>query len=130
MKKCLVLSVITVFFLISCSRTGHQLVGTWKVNKVELNFKDANLPQAVITHIKDEQKQLSFKIINDSLMVLILSHNTHEARWQMDPKTKVIKYYFEGRKNSVNKLGKWEGSEIVCESNTPLGTMTVIFTKQ
>ena len=130
MKKLLALSAIAVFFLMACSSPGHQLIGTWKVSKVETNFKDTNLPKAIITHIKDEQKKLSFKIINDSLMVLILDKNTHEANWKIDSKTKVIKYYFDNQKNSVNKLGTLEGDEIVSESHTPLGMLTVIFKKQ
>lgn len=130
MKKLLVLSLITSLFLISCSGTNHQLVGTWKVSKVETNFKATNIPKAVITHIKNEQKQISFKIINDSIMVLILDKNTHEARWKMDPNSKMIKYHFKSQKNYINKLGKWEGNEIVSTTNTPLGTLTVVFTKQ
>lgn len=130
MKKLLVPAVITAFFLISCSNTGRELVGTWKVSQVETNFKDSNLPKAIITHIKDEQKQLSFKIINDSVMVLILDQNTHEAKWKMDSKTKVISYYFDSQKNVINKLGTWDGNDITSESNTPLGKLTVTFKKQ
>ncbi|MBE0651049.1 MAG: hypothetical protein IH595_09420 [Bacteroidales bacterium] len=130
MKKLLAFSAMAVFFLAACSSSGHELIGTWKVSKVETHFKDTNLPKAIITHIKDEQQQLSFKFINDSLMVLILDKNTHEAKWNIDSKTKVIKYYFDDQKGSVNTLGTLEGNEIVTESNTPLGTLTVIFTKQ
>ncbi len=114
----------------SCSNTGHELVGTWKVSQVKTNFKDTNLPKVVIAHIKDEQKQLSFKIINDSVLVVILDKNAHEAKWKMDSKSKVISYYFDNQKNIINKLGTWEGNDIVSESNTPLGKLTVIFKKQ
>lgn len=130
MKKLLVLAAVTVFFLAACSSSKHQLLGTWKVSKVETNFKNTNLPKAVVEHIKDEQKQLSFKIVSDSVMVLILDNNTHEARWKMDPKTKVIKYYFKNKENSVYKLGTWDGNNITTQSNTPLGDITIIFKKE
>ena len=130
MKRLLALAAMAVFFLAACSNSTHQLVGTWKVSKVETNFKNSNLPKPVLTHIKNEQKQLSFKIINDSVMVLILDNNTHEAKWKMDPKTKVIKYYFDNQKNSMNKLGTWNGNNIVSQSHTPLGELTVVFKKQ
>ena len=130
MKKLLIPAIIIVFFMMSCSNPGHKLVGTWKVSQVETNFKDTNLPKTIITHIKDEQKQLSFKIINDSVMVVILDNNAHEATWEMDSKSKVISYYFNNQKNVINKLGTWEGSDIVSESITPLGKLTVIFKKQ
>ena len=130
MKKLLVLAAMAVFFLTACSSSEHQLIGTWKVNKVETNFKDNNLPKSVVEHIKNEQKQLSFRIVNDSVMMLILDNNTHEARWKMDAKTKEIKYYFEKQKTAVHKLGTLEGNNIVTQSNTPLGTLTVTFKKQ
>ncbi len=130
MKKLLAIIATAVFFLTACSNPGHQLIGTWKVSKVETNFQDTNLPKAIVKHIQNEQKQLSFKIINDSLMVLILDKNAHEAKWKINPSTKEIQYYFDDHKNSVNKLGKLEGNDIVTESHTPLGTLTVIFKKQ
>lgn len=130
MKKLLVFAAVSVFFLAACSSSKHQLVGMWKVSKVETNFKNSNIPKAVVEHIKDEQKQLSFKIVNDSVMVLILDNNTHEARWKMDPKTKVIKYYFKNKENSIHKLGTWNGNDITTQSNTPLGEITITFKKE
>jgi PBP1b-binding outer membrane lipoprotein LpoB len=130
MKKLFALIAVSLFFLAACSSPSQHLVGTWKVSKVETNFKDTNLPKSVIAHIKNEQKKISFKIVNDSILVLMLDNNTHEARWKMNPKTKVINYYFHHQKNAMNKLGTWEGNDIVSESSTPLGKLTVVFKKQ
>ena len=130
MKKLLVLTVMTVFFMAACSSPGHHLVGTWKVSKVETNFKETNLPKSIVTHIKNEQKKISFKIINDSILVLMLDHNTYEARWEMNPETKVIKYYFHHRKNSKHPLGTLKNNTIISQSTTPLGALTVVFKKQ
>lgn len=130
MKKLMALTAMAVFILTACSSPIQHLVGTWKVSKVETNFKDTNLPKSVVAHIKNEQKKISFKIVNDSILVLMLDNNTHEARWQMNPKTKVIKYYFHHQKNSMNKLGTWEGNDIVSQSKTPLGELTIVFKKQ
>lgn len=130
MKKLLALTAMAVLFLAACSSPTQHLVGTWKVSKVETNFKDTNLPKSVVTHIKNEQKKISFRIVNDSIMVLMLDNNTHEARWKVNPKTKVIKYYFNNQKNSMHKLGTWKENNIVSQSNTPLGELTIVFKKQ
>ena len=130
MKKLLALSVIAVFFITSCSNPNSKLIGTWKVNSVKTHFKMSNLPSNVIQHVENEQKKISFKIVSDSVMVFMLDNNTHEAKWNMDPQTHVIKYYFTNQKDLVNTLGTLKGNQIISNSNTPLGKITVVFEKQ
>lgn len=124
------LTVLAVFFLSSCSSPKRKLIGTWKVSKVETNFKNTKLPPNIIAHIKEEQKQISFEIVNDSVMVLMLDNNAHEAKWILGPKDKSISYYFSHQKNTINKLGVWNGNTIVSKSNTPLGQLIVIYAKK
>lgn len=130
MKKLLILSAIAMFFMVSCSNPESKLIGTWKVTDVQAHFDVKNLPPNITKHVENEQKKISFKIVSDSVMVLILDKNTHEAIWKMDPKTKVIKYYFSDQKNLINTLGTVKGNQIVSESKTPLGKITVVFEKQ
>ncbi|MBN2639396.1 MAG: hypothetical protein JXR65_09980 [Bacteroidales bacterium] len=130
MKNFWIPAVLMLFFFSSCSSQGSKLKGTWKVSNVETHFEVQNLPPNVIQHVKDEQKKISFRIVSDSVMVLMLDNNTHEAIWKMDPKTHVIKYYFSNQKDLINTLGTFKGNEIISESNTPLGKITVVFEKQ
>lgn len=130
MKNLWVPVVLLFFFFSSCTSEQSKLKGTWKVSDVETQFKVKNLPSNLIQHIKDEQKKISFKVVSDSVMVLILDKSPHEAVWKMNPKTHVIKYYFSDQKGFLNTLGTLKGNEIVSESKTPLGKITVTFTKE
>lgn len=130
MKNFWIPAVLLLFFFSSCTSSESKLIGTWKVVNVETHFNTNNLPPNIIQHVKDEQKKISFRIVSDSVMVLMLDNNTHEAIWKMDPKTHVIKYYFSNQKDLVNTLGTLKGNQIVSESNTPLGKITVVFEKK
>jgi len=130
MKKFLILSAISMLFIVACAGPKSKLIGTWKVTDVQTQFDAKNLPPNIIQHVKDEQKKISFKIVSDSVMVLMLDKNTHETIWKMDPKTNVIKYYFSDQRDLVNTLGTVKGNQIISESKTPLGKITVIFEKQ
>ena len=130
MKKFLILSAITMLFLAACAGPKSKLIGTWKVADVQTHFDSQNIPAGIITHIKDEQQKISFKIVSDSVMVLMLDKNTHEAIWKIDTKTNVIKYYFSDQKDLVNTLGTLKGNQIISESKTPLGKITIVFEKQ
>lgn len=130
MRNTWIPAVLLLFFFSSCSGPASRLQGTWKVSDVETHFDVQNLPANIIQHVKDEQKNISFRMVSDSVMVLILDKNTHEAIWKMDPKTHVIKYYFSNQKGFMNILGTLKGKDIISESNTPLGKITVTFKKE
>lgn len=130
MKNLWIPAVLLLFFFSSCSSSESKLKGTWKVANVETHFDVKSLPANIIQHVKDEQKKISFRIVSDSVMVLMLDNNTHEAIWKMDPKSHVIKYYFSNQKELVNTLGTLKGNEIISESKTPMGKITVVFEKK
>ena len=129
MKKLLFMAVMAIVFLSSCNSPESKLIGTWKVTDVKTDFGKTQLPPEIIAHIVAEQKKISFRIINDSVMVLMLDNNTHEAKWKMD-KQYNISYYFTSQPRLVNKLGKWNGNEIVSESKMPLGKLVVTYEKK
>ena len=130
MKKILLASFIVILFMISCSSSKSKLIGTWKVVKVETEFGKTQLPVELIKHIEDSQKKLSFRIVSDSIMVLLLNKNPHEARWNLNDKTGIITYYFSTEKGRVNTLGKVVDNEIINETKMPLGKLKVHYQKQ
>jgi hypothetical protein len=130
MKKLLLGSLIVVLFLASCSNPKSKLIGTWKVDNVETDFGKTKLPVELVKHIEDAQKKLSFRIVSDSIMVLLLDNNPHEARWDLDSKTGTITYYFSKQKGIVNTLGKVVDNEIINETKMPLGKLKVHYQKQ
>ena len=129
MKKLLLVAVMAIVFLGSCRSPESKLIGDWKVTDVKTDFGKMQLPPALEAHIVAEQKKISFRIINDSVMVLMLDNNTHEAKWKMD-KQHNISYYFTSQPRFVNRLGKWNGNEIVSDSKIPLGKLVVIYEKK
>ncbi len=129
MKKIWILALLAIVFMGACNSPESKLIGNWKVARVQTNFGKTKLPPEIIAHIVAEQKKISFRIINDSVLVLMLDHNAHETKWKMD-KEHNISYYFSTQPQIVNKLGKWNGTQIVTDTKTPLGKMIVTFEKK
>ncbi len=129
MKKYVFVLLLAVVFLGACNSSNSKLKGEWKVTDVQTKFGKTKLPPELVAHIVAEQKKISFRILNDSVMVLMLENNTHEAKWKMD-KNHNITYYFTSQPMFVNKLGKWDGTKIVSDSKTPLGDLIVTYEKK
>ena len=130
MKKIWILVLPALLFMVSCSSPAEKLKGEWKVADVKTEFGKTKLPPELVAHIVAEQKKISFRILNDSVMVLMLDNNTHEAKWKMD-KDHNIRYFFSTQPQLVNKLGKWDGtSKIISDSKTPLGDLIVTYEKK
>lgn len=129
MKKYGILFLMVLVFAGACNSPASRLKGEWKVTDVKTEFGKTKLPPEVVAHIVAEQKKISFRILNDSVMVLLLDHNTHEAKWKMD-KNHNISYWFTSQPALVNKLGKWDGTKITSRSKTPLGDLVVTYEKK
>ncbi len=129
MKKFWILALLAIVFLGACNSPESKLIGNWKVAGVQTDFGKIKLPPEIIAHIVAEQKKISFRIINDSVLVLMLDNNTHEAKWKMD-KQHNISYYFTTQPRLVNKLGKWNGNEIITDTKMPLGKLVVTYEKK
>jgi hypothetical protein len=129
MKKILILILLSAVFLGACNSPASKLKGEWKVADVKTNFGKTKLPPELVAHIVAEQKKISFRIMNDSVMVLILDNNTHEAHWKMG-KDHEISYYFTTQPAIFHKLGKWDGTHIISDTKTPLGDLIVTYEKK
>jgi len=115
----------------SCSQNPEkQLTGTWKVSDVQTDFDETKVTPEMLSQVVDMQKQTFFKILNDSMMVIISNNVTHEAKWHFDKETSEIIYFFVGMENMSHILGKYANNKIISESNTPLGVITTTFEKE
>ena len=126
---------ITVVILgaiaVSCGQSVEkQLTGTWKVTDVQTDFDENKVTPEMLRQVVDMQKNTFFRIMNDSMMVIISNNVTHEARWRYDENTSEIIYFFVGMENMSNVLGKYENNQIVSKSNTPLGVITTVYGKE
>lgn len=133
MKKTLILllSVFSVLIIGSCGGSPEaKMIGTWKVDDVQTDFNEMEVTPEMLSQVVEMQKQTYFRIVDDSTMVIISNNNTHEAKWQFNAESNEISYFFEGMESSLNVLGKLIEGKVVNESETPLGTMTIVYAKE
>lgn len=130
-----ILIVFVVFAMamgiISCGNgTGKKLIGTWKVSDVQTDFDETKVTPEMLRQVVDMQKQTYFRILNDTTLVIISNQNTHEAKWTFDDETQTITYFFKGMESRANVLGTFEEGNIVNETKTALGKMTITYSKE
>ena len=122
---------ILMMIAISCgSSPEKKLIGTWKVADVKIDFDESKVSPEMLSQIIEMQKQTYFRIINDSVMVIISNDNTHETKWALNQEDNTISFFFEGVETKPNKLGVYNEPNIISESNTPLGKMITYYEKE
>lgn len=131
-RNIIALSVVLIVILItSCGQSiEKKLVGTWKVADVQTEFNETEVTPEMLRQVVDLQKQTYFRIINDSTMVIISNNNTYEAGWVIDEETSDITYFFDGMEAQGNQLGNYTDGQIVNETKTALGSMTITYKKE
>jgi len=126
----LILATI-IFTVASCGqRIEKKLIGTWKVADVQTEFNENEVTPEMLRQVVEMQKQTYFRILNDSTMVIISSNNTYEANWILHEETNNISYFFEGMESQVNELGNYSDGQIINQTSTALGTMTITYEKE
>ena len=134
MKKVVfVIGVLVMMGLVACQNSPEsKLIGTWKVVEVETDFDESRTNSQMIKQVVETQKQTFFKIMNDTLMVIISTGNTYEAKWKLNLDDQSITYTFdEWDDNSVPfELGVYVDNQIIAESNMAMGKIVVYFEKE
>jgi len=121
--------LLSIVLFASCSSTENKLVGTWKVEDVKTDFNESNTTPQMLQQIVEIQKQMYFKIRTDSVMVIIINNNPHEAVWSIDKGNQVISYHFKND-TTVYKLGDYVDSFIITKSNKSFGIITTTYSKE
>jgi len=129
MKNISLLLLLSIVLFASCSSTENKLVGTWKVEDVKTDFNESNTTPQMLQQIVEIQKQMYFKIRTDSVMVIIINNNPHEAVWSFDKGNQVISYHFKND-TTVYKLGDYVDSFIITKSNKSFGVITTTYSKE
>ena len=124
------LTVSLVIFLVSCGGSkASKMIGIWKVADVKTDFNEMEVTPEMLSQVIEMQKQTYFRIVDDSIMAIISNNNTHEAKWMINDETNEVSYFFSGSA-SPNVLGSLVDGKIIHESETPLGTMTIVYEKE
>lgn len=123
----IVLIGITLAFS-SCSSTPEsQLLGTWKVTEVKVNFDEQKANAQTISQVEKREKQTILKFTSDSTLNIIDNNNTHRSSWSLG-ENGIINYKFD-KDQTVFELGKLEEDKIIASSSTPLGDIVTVFEK-
>lgn len=133
MKRILIISlfIATLFAFVSCGKSPEsKLVGTWKVQDVQTDFDENAVTPEMLRQMVELEKQTYFRILNDSVMIIISDNNTYETNWLLNHETNVISYFFEGQESKANELGRVEGDQVINESTRPFGNMSVYYEKE
>jgi len=134
MKKGLfAFGILIAMVLFSCqSSPESKLIGTWKVAEVKTDFDESRTTPETIKQVVEMQKQTFFKIVNDTVMVIISTGNTYEAKWKLNPEDHSITYTFDEWNDHIipSKLGVYKDNQIITETKMAMGKMLVYFEKE
>ncbi len=106
----------------SCDRQQDTLIGTWIVDKVNVQFNEKHNTPELVKQIGEMERQNSFSINADSL----LTFKGLDTEWQGK-----INLKSDGSLicNGAN-FGLWEEGRIVTRTGSPLGEIVVTYRKK
>lgn len=134
MKRTIIFSLMAalVFMIASCSSSSPEskLIGTWKSYDVQTDFDEDMVSPEMLSQMVEVQEKTYFRIINDTILIIISEDNTYETEWMLDHETNTLSYFFSGNESKANVLGVVKGDEIVSESVRPFGKMSVSYRKE
>lgn len=123
MKKLIfafILGLVSMFY--ACNRQHNSLIGTWTVDKVNVQFDENRSTPELVKQIGEMERQSSFNINADS----ILTFKGLDAEWQGKLNLKS-----DGTLicNGTN-FGIWKEGQIVTRTGSPLGEIVVTYRKK
>lgn len=123
MKKLIfafILGIVSMFY--TCNRQHDTLIGTWIVDKVNVQFDEKHSTPELVKQIGEMERQNSFNINADS----ILSFKGLDTEWQGKLNLKS-----DGTLicNGTN-FGVWKEGQVVTRTGSPLGEIVVTYRKK
>lgn len=114
------LSLITAFC--ACNRQQDSLIGTWIVDKVNVQFDEKRNTPELVKQIGEMERQNNFSINTDS----ILTFNGLDTEWQGR-----INLNSDGTLICNGSIfGTWKDERIVTHNDSPIGEIVVTYRKK
>ena len=114
------LFLITTFC--ACYRQQDSLIGTWTVDKVNVQFDERNSTPELVKQIGEMERQNNFSINADSLLVF----KGLDTEWQGK-----ISLKSDGTLMcNGTSFGSWKEERIVTRTGSPLGEVVVTYRKK
>lgn len=122
MKRHFLLLLGLALSMAACNTETESLIGTWKADKVNVQFDEQKTTPALVQQIGEMEKQNTFSITADS----ILTFKGMDSEWQKPVSLK------EGTTLLCGEMvfGKWSEGQIVTRTDSPLGEVIVTYRKE
>ena len=114
------LSLVTAFC--ACNRQQDSLIGTWIVDKVNVQFDEKRSTPELVKQIGAMERQNNFSINTDS----ILTFNGLDTEWQ----GKITLKSDGTLMCNGSSFGSWKEGRIVTRTGSPLGEIAVTYRKK
>ena len=122
MKNCFLFLVGFALALSACTHEQDSLVGTWTVDKVNVQFDEQHNTPELVKQIGEMEKQNRISISNDSILVFKGLDGETQGRMTVDQQGVI---YCDGQ-----KFGIWKEGIVVTETPSPLGIIVITYRKE
>ena len=121
MKKCYFLFIALGLMLAACQPNTDSLIGTWTVDKVNVQFDEQRSTPELVKQIGEMEKQNVITISKDSTLNFKGLEETLNGRISLKGDGTLL---FGG-----TLFGTWKNGEIVTRTDSPLGEVVVTYKK-
>lgn len=122
MKKGFLFLIGLITTFCACYRQQDSLIGTWTVDKVNVQFDERNSTPELVKQIGEMERQNNFSINADSLLVF----KGLDTEWQGK-----ISLKSDGTLMcNGTSFGSWKEERIVTRTGSPLGEVVVTYRKK
>ena len=122
MKKQILFLLGTFLALYACRNDSPSLIGTWTVDKVNVQFDERRSTPELVKQIGEMEKQNTIVIGPDSLLTFNNLEGETQGRMRLSK---------DGTMTCDGTVfGLWEEGRIVTRTNSPLGEILVTYRKK
>ena len=108
--------------LCGCHRGGDSIVGTWAVDKVNVQFDERRNTPELVRQIGEMEKQNTITISADSVLTLTNADGSMTGRLHLlDDGTILV---------DAMPIGQWKDRQIVTRTGSPIGEVVVTYRKR
>lgn len=122
MKKNNFLFMAFGLMLCACQPDLDSLIGTWNVDKVNVQFDEQHNTPELVKQIGEMERQNTFSISADSTLVFKGLEETKEGQLSLRNDGTLL---FDG-----TTFGTWKDGRIVTRTGSPLGEVVVTYKKE
>jgi len=122
MKKGFLFLIGLITTFCACNRQQDSLIGTWTVDKVNVQFDEKRSTPELVKQIGEMERQNTFSISADSMLVFKGLDTEWQGKINLESDGTLIC-------NGTN-FGSWKEGQIVTHNDSPIGEIVVAYRKK